>query len=85
MKKKLDPSQVLVVEWEANEMYYHPTNPEIAQCQSTASSQQVSRLQKKLTSVMEASGSIIPRQAVVIHDYCTKIDPVLGHVLETSL
>jgi hypothetical protein len=52
-------------------MYCHPTNPEIAQPQSTASTQRC-RLRNRLKGVMESAGTK-PRQAVVIHDYCTQV------------
>jgi hypothetical protein len=70
------PRQILdledVMEWDANAVYCHPTNPDIAQCQSTAS-----RLKAAITTAGTKA-----RQAVVIHEYCTKVDPVLGQILQ---
>jgi hypothetical protein len=77
-KHKIDPNEVM--DWDGNAMYCHPTNPEIALCQSTASTQRC-RLRNRLKAAIKTAGTK-PSQAVVIHEYCTKVDPVLGQILQ---
>jgi hypothetical protein len=68
-----------LVEWDEYCMYCSKEDPTVPVCQSTASTNRC-RCRNKLKEALQYCGNK-GRQAVVIHDYCTKVDPAIGQCL----
>jgi hypothetical protein len=68
-----------LVEWDEYCMYCSKEDPTVPVCQSTASTNRC-RCRNKLKQALEYCGNKA-RQAVVIHDYCTRVDPPIGQCL----